>query len=94
MKENAVAQALKGMQHKGAIASVQTKTDGIIIKLDAISEVKPELFAEQKEHLGQVMFYMKLYQIKEGFIASLYRTATLNNKIEIKNELLQFTKEV
>ena len=94
LKENAVAQALKGMQHKGAIASVQTKTDGIIIKLDAISEVKPELFAEQKEHLGQVMFYMKLYQIKEGFIASLYRTATLNNKIEIKNELLQFTKEV
>lgn len=94
LKENEIAQALKGMQHEGAIASVQTKTDGIVIKLDSISKVKPELFEEQKDHLGRVMFYMKLYQIKEGFIASLYRTATLNNKIEIKNELLQFTKEV
>ena len=51
-------------------------------------------YKEQKEHLSSTMFYMKLYQIKEGFIASLYRTAKLNNKIEIKNELLQFTKEV
>ncbi|MBP6892351.1 SurA N-terminal domain-containing protein [Candidatus Babeliales bacterium] len=94
LKENEVAQALKGMQHEGSMASVKTKTDGILIKLDSISKVNPELFKEQKEHLGRVMFYMKLYQIKEGFIASLYRTATLNNKIEIKNELLQFTKEV
>lgn len=94
LKENSVAQALKGMQHEGALVSVQTKTDGIVLKLDSISQVKSELFEEQKDHLQQVMFYMKLYQIKEGFIASLYRTATLNNKIEIKNELLQFTKEV
>lgn len=94
LKETQVAKVLKGMQHVGAVTSVLTKLDGVLIKLDDISSVNSQVFQEQKEHLEQVMFYMKLYQIKEGFIASLYRTATLNNKIEIKNELLQFTKEV
>lgn len=94
LKDQEVAQSLKSMQHEGAVAAIHTKTDGIVIKLDSIAQVSPKLFEEQKDHLASVMFYMKLYQIKEGFIASLYRTATLNNKIEIKKELLQFTKEV
>ncbi len=94
LKENLVAKAIRNMQHVGAIAFVQTKTDGIVIKLDSISKVNPEVFAEQKAHLGQVMFYTKLYQIKDAFIASLYRNATINNKIEIKKELLPLTKEV
>lgn len=94
LKDSQVASALKGMQHVGALATIVTKSDGILIRLDDIAPLDQAVFQEQKEHLGRVMFYMKLYQIKEGFIASLYRNATLNNKIEIKNELLQFTKEV
>lgn len=94
LKDASVVKCVRNMQHMGAIKSVLAKNDGIIIKLDEIDPIKPEVFQEQKNHLGQVMFYTKLYQIKEGFIASLYRTATLNNKIEIKKELFQFTKEV
>lgn len=94
LKEPEVHARLKGLQHVGALAAIETKVDGIVIKLDAIDPVSKDLFNEQKDHLSKVMFYMKLYQIKEGFIASLYRTAKLNNKIEIKNELLQLTKEV
>ena len=94
LKDQNIAQAVKGMQYEGAIAAIQTKTDGIVIKLDSISSVDSSVFAQEKDHLANVMFYTKLYQMKEGFIASLYRTATLNNKVEIKKELLQFTKEV
>lgn len=93
LKEYEIGQKLKALQHVGALATIETKTDGILIKLDSITAVDSKIFKEQKEHLGKIMFYTKLYQIKEGFIASLYRTAKLNNKIEIKNELLQFTKE-
>lgn len=94
LKEQEVQAKIKGLQHVGAITIIKTKVDGILIRLDSIESKNKSLFQEQKEHLSKVMFYTKLYQIKEGFIASLYRTAKLNNKIEIKNELLQMTKEV
>ncbi|OGB86394.1 hypothetical protein A3J41_00345 [candidate division TM6 bacterium RIFCSPHIGHO2_12_FULL_38_8] len=94
LKEAEMASMIKGMQHVGAIGKVVNKSDGILIKLEEVEPLNVSVFQEQKEQLGQAMFYMKLYQIKDGFIASLYRTATLNNKIEIKNELLQINKEV
>ncbi len=94
LKESALGHKIKNMQHVGALACAETKSEGILIKLDSIEPVDSKIIKEQKEHLKKTMFYMKMYQIKEGFIASLYRTAKLNNKIEIKPELLQFTKEV
>jgi hypothetical protein len=94
LKTAQVAAKLKSMQFSGAMACAETKNSGILIKLDTVEPVNFKVFTEQKDHLGKVLLYMKLYQNKEGFIASLYRTAKLNNKIEIKPELLQFTKEV
>ncbi len=94
LKEPAVHAKLKGMQHAGALMSVETKTDGILMRLDSVAPRDEKLFMDQKDHLGKSMFYMKLYQNKEGFIASLYRTAKLNNKIEIKADVLNLTKEV
>lgn len=94
LKDSEVQAKIKSMQHVGALAALQAKGDGILLKLDSIASQDSDLFNEQKSHLNKVMFYMRMYQIKDGFIASLYRTAKLNNKIEIKNELLQLTKEV
>lgn len=94
LKEPAVAAKTKGMQHEGALASVETKAGGLILKLDNIAPRNEKHFIDQRGHLSKSLFYMKMYQIKDGFIASLYRTAKLNNKIEIKADLLNLTKEV
>jgi parvulin-like peptidyl-prolyl isomerase len=94
LKEPTVAAKLKGMQHEGALVSVETKAGGVVLKLDNIAPRDEKHFIDQKGHLGASLFYMKMYQIKDGFIASLYRTAKLNNKIEIKADLLNLTKEV
>jgi peptidyl-prolyl cis-trans isomerase D len=94
LKEPEVQARLKGMQHVGALVGVETKTDGILLRLDKVASLSNELFKDQKGHLGKTMLYAKIYQNKEGFIASLYRTANINNKIDIKVELSSITKEV
>ncbi|MCX5924488.1 MAG: peptidylprolyl isomerase [Candidatus Dependentiae bacterium] len=94
LKEPEVQAKIKGMQYVGALAGVETKSEGILLRLDKIASLSKELFNDQKGHLGKTMLYTKIYQNKEGFIASLYRTANINNKIEIKVELSSITKEV
>lgn len=94
LKEAAVASRVKGMVGAGAIAQIVTKDDGIAIRLDSVESVNDDVLREQKNHLRSTLFYTKLYQIKEGFIASLYRTAKLNNKVEINPAILSLTKEV
>lgn len=94
LKEPEVQDVVKNLQHEGAMATVETKFDGYLFKLAQLETRDKASFDEQREHLSKVLSYTKMYQIKEGFIASLYRTATLNNKIDVKKELLQQTKEV
>jgi parvulin-like peptidyl-prolyl isomerase len=94
LKDQDVQTQAKMMCFAGALAAIQTKTDGILLQLDHIAPVDAEQLNEQKAHLDKVVHYTKVYQIKDGFIASLYRTAKLNNKIEIKKEVLQKNKEV
>ena len=80
------------MQYPGAVAAIAIKSDGILIRLDTLNLSK--ISDEEKDQAQKVMNYTKSYQYKEGFVASLYRIAKLRNKIEIKKEILQFTKEV
>jgi len=94
LKDPSVQKQLKGMQHPGALIAVDTKAEGILLRLDNVAPRDEKLFVDQKGRLGKSLFYMKMYQIKDGFIASLYRTAKLNNKIEIKSDVLNLTKEV
>lgn len=95
LKEAEVAKNLKNMQYQGSLVSIQTNSDGILIRLDEISKPKDmQSFDGKRDQLKKAMLYAKSYQSKEGFVASLYRIAKLNNKVEIKNEILQFTKEV
>lgn len=93
LKEQDVQTKVKALQCPSAIIALEAASDGILIRLDDIKQ-KDSQFDIQKEELSKVLFYTKLYQSREGFVASLYRIAKLNNKIEIKNEILQFTKEV
>lgn len=89
LKQSEVAAKLKGLQYQGAIAAIETASDGILMRLDSIEKADSSSFQDQKGQTSKMMFYTKLYQSKEGFVASLYRIAKLNNKIEIKSEILQ-----
>ena len=90
LKEPAIQSKLKGLHHAGTIADAVTDEAGFIIKLDSIENRDENLFDAQQEKLSKTLFYAKKYQVKEAFIASLYRRAKLDNKIHIKNEILQF----
>ncbi|MBI2345054.1 peptidylprolyl isomerase [Candidatus Dependentiae bacterium] len=92
LKEENIMAQVKNLQYQGAVAAITTTTDGILMRLDSINMT--QITKEEQEQAQKVMNYIKSYQYKEGFVASLYRIAKLRNKIEIKKEILQFTKEV
>ncbi len=94
LKEPEVAIKAKKLDFQGAIVGIETATDGIIVRLDSVGAIDSDKSGTEKEQLRKVLSYTKQYQAKEGFVASLYRIAKLNNKIDIKIEILQFTKEV
>ncbi len=83
---------VKNLQYPGATMIIPAKSDGILMRLDSVNMSK--IGDEEKQQAQKVTNYIKSYQYKEGFVASLYRIAKLRNKIEIKKEILQFTKEV
>lgn len=93
LQNRAVQSKLKNLSSKGALTSVIDGANGYIIRLDAIEDFDVEKLLQDKEMLLKTISYAKTYQVKEGFIASLYRRAKLDNKIEMKQEVLQFLKE-
>lgn len=88
-----VQSKIKMLHHVGGLATVVSPEEGLIIRLDSMAHRDEQLFGEQKKQISNTLFYAKKYQVKEGFIASLYRRAKLNNKIEMKTEVLQLLKE-
>lgn len=93
--QNSVVQSkLKHLSSKGALTTALSDEDGYVIRLDFVADLEKEELIKEKDRFAKVALYAKKYTVKEGFIASLYRTATLNNKIDVKKELLQQTKEV
>lgn len=89
-----VQQKLKSLHHSGAYIDVITAEEGLVVRLDDIAHRDEQLFGEKKEQLSNTLFYAKKYQVKEGFIASLYRSAKLDNAIEMKSEVAQYLKDV
>lgn len=84
---------LKAIVSPGTVIAIETKEDGLLVQLVKVQENRKD-FDLKKDEVKKVLFYTKLYQSRDAFIASLYRIAKLNNKIEIKSEILQSTKEV
>lgn len=94
LKDPMIDRQLKMLTYAGALAGLETKNSGVVIQLTNVENANIKDAEQQKEQLLKMLRYVQIHQNKDGFIASLYRTAKLNNKIEIKNELLQNTKEV
>lgn len=91
LEDTEVAAQVKNLQYPGAVAAIAMKSDGILVRLDTLNMSK--IGTEEKEQAQKVMNYIKSYQYKEGFVASLYRIAKLRNKIEIKKEISQWINE-
>lgn len=93
LKTQAIQSKIKGLQRPGAVTEVVTDTDGYVIKLESMQERNEKLFEEKQQSLSKTSFYEKKYKLKEAFVASLYRHAKLDNKIEMKDSILQLIKK-
>lgn len=94
LKDQQIAMKVRNLPCVGAVFSAATDNNGVLMYVEQVALINEPLFYAQKEALNQVLYYTQMYQYKDAFIASLYRTAKINNKIEIKKEFLQNIKEV
>lgn len=92
LKDSAVQAKLKMLSHKGAMTSVVSQGDGLVISLDTIEDFD-KTSLKNNDKFAKTMSYAKKYQVKEGFIASLYRRAKLDKEIEMKQEVSHLLKE-
>lgn len=94
LKSADVQAKLRQLFRPGALTALVSDKDGLVIRLDVLDTnvATDDQIAQKKKH-GSVLNFAKRYGIRDGFIASLYRHAKLNKKIEIGPEVLPFTKE-
>ena len=88
-----IMQNVKALQSEGAMIDVVTLNESFLIRLDEISELDEKLFDEKKSAIEAALANKAKSKGRDSFIASLYRHAKLNSKIEIKEQLLKDTKD-
>ncbi|MBV8660813.1 MAG: peptidyl-prolyl cis-trans isomerase [Candidatus Dependentiae bacterium] len=88
-----VMQKIKVLQSAGAMIDVITATESYLIRLDEVAPIDEKMFEEKKSTITASLASKAKYKGKDSFIASLYRHAKLNNKIEIKDQLIKDTKD-
>lgn len=93
LRRSEIMQKIKVLQAAGAMIDVVTATESHLIRLDEIAPVDEKLFEEKKATIETTLASKAKYKGRDSFIASLYRHAKLNNKIEVKDQLLKDTKD-
>lgn len=88
-----VAQQAKNLEVAGEMVDVVTPTESFLIILDEVAPVNKKIFAEKELIIKNTLASKAKYKGRDSFIASLYRRAKLNSKIEIKDQLLKDAKE-
>ena len=88
-----VSQKVKALQSVGEMIDVVTATESLLIRLDQVEPINEELFVEKSENIKKTLESKAKHKGRDSFIASLYRHAKLNSKIEIKDQLLKDAKE-
>jgi parvulin-like peptidyl-prolyl isomerase len=88
-----IMQKLKALQSAGTMIDVVTSTESFLIRLDEVAQIDDKLLDEKKSTIETTLANKAKYKGRDSFIASLYRHAKLNNKIEIKDQLLKDTKD-
>jgi len=88
-----VAQKIKALQSVGAMIDVVAAAESYLIRLDDVAQIDENLLKEKKSTIEATLANKAKYKGRDSFIASLYRHAKLNNKIEVKEQLLKDTKD-
>ncbi|MBP6869870.1 peptidyl-prolyl cis-trans isomerase [Candidatus Babeliales bacterium] len=88
-----IAQKIKTLQSAGAMIVVVTPAESYVIRLDEVASVSESLVKEKIATVQAILASKAKYKGRDSFIASLYRHAKLNNKIEVKEQLLKDIKD-
>ena len=88
-----IAQKTKALQASGSMIDVVTPTESYLIRLDEVAQIDENLLKEKKTTIETMLASKAKYKGRDSFIASLYRHAKLNNKIEVKDQLIKDTKD-
>ncbi|AXK60173.1 SurA N-terminal domain-containing protein [Candidatus Chromulinivorax destructor] len=88
-----IAQKVRNLEVVGEMVDVVTSTESFLIILDEVAPIDKKIFAEKELMIKNTLSSKAKYKGRDSFIASLYRRAKLNSKIEIKDQLLKDAKE-
>jgi len=93
LKNSQVAQKVKMLKTVNSLTSVTTSLEGYVIRLDEVAPIDQALFAEKKSSIASMLESKIKHKGRDSFIALLYRHGKLNNKIEIKDQLIKDIKD-
>ncbi len=93
LRKPEIMQKVKALQSSGAMIDAVTATESYVIRLDEVAKTNEKLLEEKKATIETTLANKSKYKGRDSFIASLYRHAKLNSKIEIKEQLLKDTKD-
>lgn len=93
LRKPEIAKKIKTLQSVGAVVHIAMPTESYVIRLDEIDQVNENLIKDKKLSVEGAMKSRLKYEGRNSFIASLYRHAKLNNKIEVKEQLLKDIKD-
>jgi peptidyl-prolyl cis-trans isomerase D len=93
LKRHEISSKIKVLQTPGAMITIVNPTESYLVRLEEIVSVDENFASAKKEFIAQALASKTKYQGRDSFIASLYRHAKLNNKIEVKDQLLKNTKD-
>lgn len=88
-----IAQKIKNLHRAGTMIDVVTLSESYVIRLDEVATIDENLLKEKKAVIETTLASKAKYKGRDSFIASLYRHAKLNNKIEVKDQLIKDTKD-
>lgn len=78
-KHGVPAQILFGLERAGNTSTFEAQGKGFLIKLDAQSPFQEQAYNEEKNTLSNELFNQQASLITDGYVASLYRTATIKS---------------
>ena len=94
LRKPEIMQKAKALQSAGAMIDAVAATESYLIRLDEVAKTNEKLLEEKKATIETTLASKAKYKGRDSFIASLYRHAKLNSKIEIKEQLLKDTKDI
>lgn len=84
LRKSEIMQKTKVLQSAGTMIDVVTPTESYLIRLDEVAKTDEKLLEEKKTTIETTLASKAKYKGRDSFIASLYRHAKLDDKIDIK----------